>query len=219
MSSNKILVAFKGLKRATRLSILVGGGALLLGGGLVVGGDLLLDDWRLEAGRLNDEIRSVEAEIRTLRDDIQYVADNTAAYEAALARGMFTDRNRLAAQDAVKMLLLGNRLEGSISFQPQVRQGPVTVGGQPYDVLREPLEVLATGVLDSDMLQFTHDVADAVPGFLVFQEARLERRPLTPEGLTRLSNGIPERLVSGRLLFQWRSATPAPVPRAGGGQG
>ncbi|SOE00022.1 hypothetical protein [Caenispirillum bisanense] len=215
MSTNKTLLAFKRLKRATRLSILIGGVVLLFGGALIVGGEMLLDEWRLRADRLNAEIRSVDAEIRTLRDDIQYVADNTTAYEAALARGMFAERNRLAAQDSVKTLLLGNRLEGSISFQPQVRQGPVTVGGQPYDVLREPVEVLATGVLDADMLQFARDVAGVVPGFLVFQDARLERRALTPEGLTRLSNGIPEPLVGARLLFQWRSAAPS----AAGGQG
>lgn len=209
MTTNKMLRAFKLLKRGTRRSIVAAGLALVLGGGLIIGGEVLLDEWRLETDGLNAEIRIVEADIRSLRDDIQYVVDNTAAYEAALARGMFADRNRLAAQDAVKRLLLGNRLEGSISFRPQERRGAATVGGQPYDILHEPVEVLASGVLDADLLRVARDVAGVVPGFLVLEGAHLERRPLTRDALVRLSSGLPEPLVNGRIQFQWRSATPA----------
>lgn len=217
----KALSSYRALPRRTRLSILALAGAALHGALVIGGGQYALSELQTVETRLRGQLGGIQAETARLREDVAFVTDNAGRYEDILARGMFADRNRLAARRAVENLVRSNRLQAEIALRPEARRQPIDPGlSNRFFVLDTPIDVQVGGILDSDLYTFMRDVTTALPGFLVLRKARLERVPeVTAENLVSLSNGLPVALVKGQFLYGWRSAATAGTEAAGGTSG
>ncbi|GAA0602850.1 hypothetical protein [Caenispirillum bisanense] len=208
MTRKELKARWMRLARPTRLSLIALAAAAVGGVVLVGGGQYALSELEMVEQRLRGQLGGVQAETAQLRDDIAFVTDNTERYEAFLARGMFADRNRLAARRAVEMLVRNNRLQADIAVRPEGRRVPADpVLAENFRIIDTPIDVRAGAILDSDLAAFMRDMPTALPGFLVLQRARLERVPaVTAEHLRDLRNGLPVELVQGQLIYGWRSA-------------
>lgn len=185
------------------------GAALLVGAFLVAVGEYVRATWSAEAQDLRRELNNVQGMTRSLRADIDFVAQNTDRYQQTLARGLFGDRDRLLARRALEHRVSANRLQGSITLQPRVTGEAHRVGRDQYTILRAPVLIAAEGMLDADLFALLDDLDRAVPGYLIFSDGVLSRvGAVTDEELTMLRNGLPVPLVTGRLTFQWLSAGP-----------
>lgn len=210
MTLKDLLAGWKKLARPTRRSVIVLAVAVVGGGVVIAGGQYALSELEIQERRLRSQLATVQAETARLREDIAFVTDNTARYEAALARGLFADRNRLGARRAIEALLRQHRLKGDIAIRPEVGRPASDVRmAQHYRVIETPIDLRTAAILDSDLTAFMRDMPTALPGFLVLEKARLERVPLvTPEHLRDIRNGLPVELVEGDFTYGWRSVEP-----------
>lgn len=203
----KIAAAYGGLRRSSRIALMVMAGVLVYGAVAIGAGQYVLEDATMQLRRLRGQVQATLAEVERLRADVAFVKENTPRYEAVLARGMFADRNRLAARRAIEGAVLGNRLEGSISLQPETRRQPDNGEIGQFRVVETPVTVTASGALDADLFRFARDVTTALPGFLVLHGVRFTRVPeVTADHLTALRNGLPAPLVTGSFRYAWRAA-------------
>lgn len=199
-----------GLKRLLR-RIMVPGIGLILVLGMMIPLGLYLDgrdtDLSQERERITGEVASLRRQIRELRGDSSFVADNLPHYGTLLERGLLRKQNRLEASDRLERLALDLRINQlRYEFQAEERYQVSTTAAARLEVVSTPIAVQIDALLDREVFAFLNRVRDSLGGAVILRSLTLSRAALDPAAAAAaLRRQERPSLVRASVTLDWVS--------------
>ncbi|MGE3474404.1 MAG: hypothetical protein AB7H70_01220 [Rhodospirillaceae bacterium] len=170
------------------------------------------DNALAEGRRLNNEITTITKSITQTRQDIEYVEQNKDRYETLIKSDKLIPHTRRAALAALRDAAVPHGLENALNFTfgasnaASLEAATSQPASGAYRVNVEAITLKISAPLDGPIYRFIDDVAMSFPGSLSLESLSLSRAPEVNESLlseVSLGNG---GLVTGDVLFSWRTA-------------
>lgn len=164
--------------------------------------------------RLERDLRANQAAIDRARDDYLFVVENEDRFEEAMASDEIVPHTRRAAARQMQTVALENGLTSlnynfaAVSGQSRARnQSAAASSGDAYTLHVENIDLEVGAPLDRPIYAFIQQLIRTIPGTAVVQEVTLQRaETITTDMLNRVAQGQESGLVTGSILFSWRTA-------------
>jgi len=182
------------------------------------------DEAFAENSRLNSEIARARTGITQAKNDAEYVAKNTEAFEALLKSDRLIPHTRRAATVALENAARASGLT-ALSYNIQAAaaaNSPQAVQSQPttkaYRLSVENIELKIGANIDGAVYRFVDEISRAFPGSAIIQDVTVSRaQVITAESLNQVSRGQDAKLVESTINFSWRTAQAEEEGAAAGG--
>lgn len=169
------------------------------------------DDAQMLTTRLNSELQGANSAIRQNREDVAYVTENVARYEALMKGPLLVPHTRRAAVAHLQEIArqyglsrLNYSFTAAASNSLAAVQNQSQAGG--YTVGVESIQVDVAAAVDGQIYRFFDDILTAFPGSIVIEQFTLSRNPFITEGDLALIAAGQGGLVSGEARLSWRTA-------------
>ena len=206
MASIDVKTAIAGFKTLpTALKVLLGIVALdlvLLGSVYMALSDTL-DDRVSQVAQLKNQQVELRRQISAARTEASQIPQLRQHYDAALAEGLLSLKDRGKLSDTAKDLATRYHLTSfSGRFEPEtfdpVKGADLTTGSTR-------VEFLADAMVDTDLVQFWGDLLGQLPAHYRIQQATLEREgdKIDRIELNGIRSGRLTKTVEAKLIFNW----------------
>ena len=163
-----------------------------------------------EVNSLQREANSLRSRMRNLVNEVDMLKRNREQYETLLEHGFVAPQDRLHAARVLDELRETYRLSTiSYDIAPERVINDRVARNSGFEIVSTKVLVSMEGFLDTDLVGLAQAVAIEFPGQIALQSLSLRRgRAVTRDGLIAISRGNPAALVTGKLVFDWRTLRP-----------
>jgi len=170
------------------------------------------DDAETAAIRLQNELSSIQQNLRQSKEDFDFIAANQNRFESLMASDKLIPHTRRTAIRQMQSVAVDAGLTAlNYNFQAAANLAPEAASSQPkndlYRVNVENVELTLGAPIDQSFYSFIASVYEQFPGSMAITEVEIERSPgVTTEALNLVSRGEDSGLVKGKLKYSWRTA-------------
>lgn len=182
------------------------------------------DDASRDVSRLKQELATAKTNLQQAKVDQEFILANKERIESLTQSDKLIPHTRRTAIRQMQSLALEFGLDTlNYNFAAAGVQSAQAVSAQPrgdmYRVYVENIELVVGAPLDKNIYSFIAAVHDDFPGSMVLSSVDLQRaRTVTPEALNAVSLGQSSGLVTGKILYSWRTAQQNKEDKKAGGK-
>ncbi len=154
--------------------------------------------------------RQVRVELRDKTDQLESMATFGEQYEALVEHGFLEPQDRLGASKLLDQLRAAYGLR-AIQYQiaPERVIDAPSMRQKGFTIVSSTMTVTMSGLLDTDLIEFSRGVIDEFPGQVRLKSLSITRQA-RPDGetLATLRDGQLVDFVAGEAVFEWRTLNP-----------
>lgn len=165
-----------------------------------------LSDWE----RLTRQTGSLRRQIQKMARDRKLLPQRQAEYEKLVEKRFVGPQDRLRAIRVLENLRKKHRLTSiKYQFSPERKVQDSVAEANGYMIATTRVSVQLHSFLDSDLIGFTRDLPNRFPGQVRVESLLIKwEKELTRQILIDIRNGKQIDLVSGSVVFDWRTLGP-----------